>query len=132
MTTSASALGDRGNPAERLRLLSFGLLMVASALWGGIAVAFGETGQDVPWLLWLLAYLGWIVCDIRARGVSHNKAILQFLLSLAPIVGLLLYMVVTRGWGGILQWFAFVLAILIPAGMGALLGMGIVRFAQQL
>jgi hypothetical protein len=106
--------------------------MVASALWGGIAVAFGETGQDVPWLLWLLAYIGWIVCDIGARGVSRNKAILQVLLSLAPIVGLLLYMVVTRGWGGILQWFAFVLANLIPAGMAALLALGIVGFAQHL
>lgn len=132
MTTTAITLGTREDRAKRYRLLSFGLLLVASALWGGLAVAFGETTHDATWLLWLTAYVCWVLCDTWARGESRNKAILQLLLSLLPMLGLLLYMVLTRGWGGLLQWCAFVLAVLVPAGMGALLAFGIVRFVQHL
>lgn len=67
--------------------------------------------------LWFVPYLTWIVADTRARGIRGIWRVVLALLSLLPVFGLLVYLVLTRKLTGILMWCGFTLAVIVCYGL---------------
>lgn len=115
--------------AERWRVRWFLLLIAAMMLDVGIATAIDRRGRIELLGLGLVPYLGWVWCDLRARGVRGVRMLLQLLVTLIPFWGLLLYLLWSRGLRGAVQWLAFVFAFFVPVGMAAMLAKGITLLA---
>ncbi len=115
---------------ERLRLLSFALLTVTSAVVGGIAGASHRLLEPALLLLWMPAYLLWVISDLRVRRVVGWAFAIQLIMSMVPVWGLLLYFLWSRRLVGVPEWILFITALWIPALMAAGLAHGIAQFAR--
>ena len=120
---------DRLHPAT-LRLRYFALLVVTSAVVGGIAGASRQLLEPALLLLWMPAYVLWVISDLRVRRVVGRTFVCQLIISLVPLWGLLLYLLWSRRLVGLAEWMLFIAALWIPALMAAGLAHGIAQFAR--
>lgn len=105
--------------AANFRVFCFWLLFAAVALHAAIV---GMPPRTKPLSLLIVAppYVLWILSDLNLRRVSGFAFALQFALALVPVLGLPVYLLVSRGLLGLLQFLglllAFALAALVAAG----------------
>jgi len=111
------------DPSPELRRVAFLVLLLSAAVAG--AVAATTASMEAAVVLFLPAYLFWIVADLRVRMMRGSAFWLSLLASLVPVWGLLVYLMISRRAAGFLMWIAMVVAIWVPAGLAALLARGL-------
>jgi hypothetical protein len=130
MTDRAVLLQPHRLHAATLRLRYFALLVVTSAVVGGIAGASRQLLAPALLLLWMPAYLLWVISDLRVRRVVGMAFVFQLIIALVPLWGLLLYLLWSRRLVGFAEWILFSAALWIPALLAGGLAHGIAQFAR--
>jgi hypothetical protein len=106
---------------------AFAWFVIGSAVAGGAGALAGAFAFAV---IFYPFYLVWIVSDLRQRGVGGVRLVGELLLAVVPAYGLLLYLVWTRRFAGMLQCVAITFAVAIPAGLAFVLTRALVAFAN--
>lgn len=116
-------------PPATIRLRRFVLLLAAAA---GCGVLWGISSHLAGWgaVLFFPAYVAWILSDMRVLGSAGSRAAFLTVVSLFPGIGLLIYLLSTRGPGGFVPWLAFCIALWIPGALAALTTSGVLHFAR--
>lgn len=128
--TPIAGLAPQRSGPEALRVQRFALLLVASMVVGGIGGADQHLLPLALPLLWMPAYLLWVVSDLKVRGVVGSSVAVQFLIAFVPYFGLLLYLLGSRRLAGVGVWLAFVAAVTVPALLTAGLAHGVAALVR--